>query len=141
MKCINFSWLKNVHNIINECGQAYIWNTHTLINSDWFISLVKLTLKDLYDQLWHSQMENSSKALACRLFNQHFIPETYLEILDQRSSIILCIFVTIHSAQSIGMLSSNNCHLSEKSNSSQTLGILRNPSAFKFFLCFEQALS
>jgi hypothetical protein len=47
---------------------------------------LKLTLKDVYDQLWHSQMENSSKALACRLFNQHFIPETYLEILDQRSS-------------------------------------------------------
>jgi hypothetical protein len=41
LKCINFSWLKNVHNIINECGQAYIWNPHTLINSDWFISLVK----------------------------------------------------------------------------------------------------
>ena len=37
--------LKNVHNIINECELAYIWNTQTFINSDWFISLVKQTLK------------------------------------------------------------------------------------------------
>jgi hypothetical protein len=78
-------------------------------------------------------VENSSKALANRLFNQNFIPEAYLEILDQRNSIILCIFVTIHSAQSIDMLSSNNFHLSEKSTSSQTLGLLRNPSSFKSF--------
>jgi hypothetical protein len=32
-------------------------------------------------------VENSSKALANRLFNQNFIPEAYLEILDQRNSI------------------------------------------------------
>ena len=45
MNDANFPWLKNVHNIINECGLAYIWNTQTVINSDWFISLVKQTLK------------------------------------------------------------------------------------------------
>ena len=28
----NFPWLKNVHNSINECGLAYIWNTQTFIN-------------------------------------------------------------------------------------------------------------
>ena len=33
----NLPWLKNVHNIINECGLAYICNTQTFINSDWFI--------------------------------------------------------------------------------------------------------
>ena len=53
-----FPWLKNVHNIMNECGLAYISNTHTFINSDGFISLVKQTHKDQYNQLWHSQTEN-----------------------------------------------------------------------------------
>jgi hypothetical protein len=56
----NLPWLKNVHNIINECELAYIWNTQTFINSDWFISLVKQTLKDQYNQLWHPQAENSA---------------------------------------------------------------------------------
>jgi hypothetical protein len=56
----NLPWLKNVHNIINECELAYIWNTQTFINSDWFISLVKQTLKDQYNQLWYPQTENSA---------------------------------------------------------------------------------
>ena len=46
----NFPLLKNVHNIINECRLAYIWNTQTFINSNWFISLMKQTIKDQYNQ-------------------------------------------------------------------------------------------
>jgi hypothetical protein len=90
----NLPWLKNVHNIINECGLAYIWNTQTFINSDVFISLVKQTLKDQYNQLWHSQTENSTKALTCRFFKDNFMPEPYLEILDSKNAIILCKFRT-----------------------------------------------
>jgi hypothetical protein len=64
---------------------AYIWNTQTFINSDWFISLGKQTLKDQYNhELWHSQTENSTKALTCRLFKDNFMPEPYLEILDSK---------------------------------------------------------
>ena len=70
------------HNIINECGLAYIWNTQTFINSDWFTSLVKQTLKDKNNQLWHSQAENTAKGLTYRLFKDNFMPEAYLEILD-----------------------------------------------------------
>ena len=79
--------VKNVHNIINECGLAYIWNTQTFINNDWFISLVKRTLKDQYNQLWHSQTENSTKALTYRLFKENFMPEPYLEILDSKMTL------------------------------------------------------
>ena len=57
-----------------------IFGTQTFINSDWFISLVKQTLKDQYNQLWHSQTENSAKAF--RLFKDNFMPEPYFEILD-----------------------------------------------------------
>ena len=39
VKDANLPWLKNVHNIINECGLAYIWNTQTSIYSNGFISL------------------------------------------------------------------------------------------------------
>ena len=46
----NFPLLKNVHNIINESRLAYIWNTQTCINSNWFISLMKQTIKDQYNQ-------------------------------------------------------------------------------------------
>ena len=98
MKCIvndaNLPWLKNVHNIINECGLAYIWNTQTFINSDWFISLVKQMLQDQYNQLWHSQTENSTKALTYRLFKDNFMPEPYLEIFDSKNAIVLCKFRT-----------------------------------------------
>ena len=79
---VNLQWLKNFHNIINECELVYIWTTPTFINSDWFISLVKQTLKDQYYQLWHPQAENSTKALTYRLFKDNFMPEPYPEILD-----------------------------------------------------------
>ena len=46
----NFPLFKNVHNIINECRLAYFWNTQTFINSNWFISLMKQTIKDQYNQ-------------------------------------------------------------------------------------------
>jgi hypothetical protein len=46
----NFPLLKHVHNIINECRLAYIWNTQTFINSDWSISFMKQTIKDQYNQ-------------------------------------------------------------------------------------------
>ena len=62
--------------------KLYISNTHIFINSDWFTSLVKQTLKDQYNQLWHSQAENTVKALTYRLFKDNFMPEAYLEILD-----------------------------------------------------------
>ena len=79
---VNLPWLKNVHNIINECELAYIWTTPTFINSDWFISLVNQTLKDQYNQLWHPQTEHFTKTLTYRLFKDYFMPGPYLEILD-----------------------------------------------------------
>jgi len=51
---------------------------------------VKQALKDQYKELWHSQIENSSKALTYRLFKDNLIPEPYIEILDARNAIILC---------------------------------------------------
>jgi hypothetical protein len=83
----NLPWLNNVHNIITECGLAYIWNTRTFIISDWFISLVQQTLKDQYNQLWHSRTENSAKALTYRLFKGNFMPEPYLEIFDSKMAL------------------------------------------------------
>jgi hypothetical protein len=84
--------VKNVHNIINECELAYIWNTQTFINSDWFISLVKQTLKDQYNQLWHPQAKNSAKALTYSLFKDNCMPEPYLDIIDSKNVINLCKF-------------------------------------------------
>jgi hypothetical protein len=38
----NFPWLKNVHNIINECGLAYIWNAFERIFNVMQLILVKI---------------------------------------------------------------------------------------------------
>ena len=70
----------------------YIWNTQTFINSDWFISLLKQTLKDQYNQLWHPQAKNSAKALTYSLFKDNFMPEPYLDIVDSKNAINLCKF-------------------------------------------------
>jgi len=47
---LEFTWLKFVQNILNECGIPYIWNTQTFINSNWIVHTVKLSLKDKFKQ-------------------------------------------------------------------------------------------
>jgi hypothetical protein len=44
--------------------------------------------------IWHSQTENSTKALTYWLFKDNIMPESYLEILDSKNDIILCKFRT-----------------------------------------------
>ena len=47
---LEFTWLKFVQNILNECGMPYIWNTQTFINSNWIVNAVKLSLTDQFKQ-------------------------------------------------------------------------------------------
>jgi hypothetical protein len=74
--------------VTEETYPIVSFNIQTLINSDWFISLVKQTLKDQYNQIWHSQTENSAKALTYRLFKDNFMPEPYLDIVNSKNAII-----------------------------------------------------
>ena len=58
----NFIWLSSVKGILNEYGLAYIWNTQTFQNTEWFKLNIKQTPRDQFIQLWLSLIQNSPKA-------------------------------------------------------------------------------
>ena len=81
---LEFTWLKFVQHILNECGMPYIWNTHTFIQSNWIVNALKLSLKDQFQQSWHTSIQNSPTTLIYRCFKKTFEFEKYLEIPDNK---------------------------------------------------------
>jgi hypothetical protein len=46
----HFTWLDNVKKILNECGFAYIWNTQTFVDPNWFRLTIIRNLQDQFEQ-------------------------------------------------------------------------------------------
>ena len=84
----NFLWLIKISNILNECGMTNIWNTQTFLNSTWLINTVKLKLRDQFEQIWHSLIDDSPKAINYKLFETSFQMEEYFELLEHKKPLI-----------------------------------------------------
>ena len=78
----NFVWLTFIKNIFNECGYTYIWDIHTIPNLAWLKLNIKQKLQDQFTQSLFSNIENSGKALNCKLFKKQFETENYLYSLN-----------------------------------------------------------
>ena len=88
----HFTWLDNVKKILNECGFAYIWNTQTFVDPNWFRLTIIRNLQDQFEQYWHSLLDDASKAINYRLFKDYFGMEVYFDILDNKNVVELCRF-------------------------------------------------
>ena len=91
---MNLPWITSIQNVLDMCGLSYVWNTQTFINKDWIVKAVKLSLKDQFRQNWHSEIENSPKALCYRLYKQNVELENYFDILEPKDIIEICKFRT-----------------------------------------------
>ena len=89
----NIPWLKSVKSILDECGLSYVWNNQYFVSATWLYNNVKQILIDQFKQIWHSNLQNSSKALNYRMFKEKLEIGKYFEKLDVRS-IRLCRFRT-----------------------------------------------
>ena len=89
----NIPWLKSVKSILDECGLSYVWNNQYFVSATWLYNNVKQILIDQFKQIWHSNLQNSSKALNYRMFKEKLEIGKYFEKLDVRS-IRLCKFRT-----------------------------------------------
>jgi len=69
---LEFTWLKFVQNILNECGMPYIWNTQTFIHSNWIVNAINLSLKNQLQQSCHTSIQNSPKTLIYRYSKKTF---------------------------------------------------------------------
>ena len=79
-----FAWIKNVKEILNNCGMSGIWETHSFPNEKWLISAVKQKLRDIYIANWHAQLDTSSSATTYKLIKTRFGMENYLVTLPMK---------------------------------------------------------
>lgn len=73
-----FQWLKNVKNILFDCGLINVWETHEFPNKKWLKCTVHQKVSDLFVNEWFSSIENSSNCQNSRLFKHNFEFENYL---------------------------------------------------------------
>ena len=90
-----------IQEFVYLCILIHLFLKHEDMINNWSICLrIIITLikksknKNKVVFIWHSQTENSTKALTYRLFKDNIMPESYLEILDSKNAIILCKFRT-----------------------------------------------
>ena len=93
-KFIKCKWLDCVKGILNECGLSNIWEEaySSNINVIWLKTKIKQTLQDQFTQKWHSEMQNSNKAINYRLYKTDFKFEVYLLKLPDFYRMILTRF-------------------------------------------------
>jgi hypothetical protein len=72
-------WLTEIQSIYNNAGFQYIWLSQGVgINVEWLKECIFQRCKDQYEQLWHEQINNSSKCIIYRMYKTEFKFEKYL---------------------------------------------------------------
>jgi hypothetical protein len=72
-------WLTEIQSICNNAGFQYIWLSQGVgINVEWLKECIFQRCKDQYEQLWHEQINNSSKCIIYRMYKTEFKFEKYL---------------------------------------------------------------
>jgi hypothetical protein len=72
-------WLTEIQSICNNAGFQYIWLSQDVgINVEWLKECIFQRCKDQYEQLWHEQINNSSKCIIYRMYKTEFKFEKYL---------------------------------------------------------------
>ena len=73
-----FKWIKNVRDILYNCGFNAIWDSQTFPNTKWLVCAMRQKLKDIFINKWYSEIENSSSGIIYRIFKLRFCFEDYL---------------------------------------------------------------
>ena len=90
----NISWLKSVKSILDECDLSYVWTDQYFVSATWLCNTVEQSLIDQWKHIWHSNLQNSPKALNYRIFKEKWELEKYFKKLSDINIITLCRFRT-----------------------------------------------
>ena len=75
------NWSTEIRKILIEIGQGHIWNTEYIpVSYDYFLSMAKGTLIDLYITEWYRDLNNKDKLRTHRTIKKVFGYENYLSM-------------------------------------------------------------
>ena len=74
------NWASNVRLLLYKHGFGYVWEADTIGDASRFINLFRQRLADCFTQQWHSEVEESPKALHYKHFKLILEVEPYLNI-------------------------------------------------------------
>ena len=72
------NWAEKIRLLLYQHGFGYVWEADTVGDAQRFINIFKQRLIDCFSQQWHSQVEESSKALHYKHFKLILEIENYL---------------------------------------------------------------
>ena len=85
-------WLNHIKTSLDNAGFSYLFNERNLANKNQFKNLIKLRLKDIYDQKWVESVSNNSICLNYRAMNTQKKLKEYLLNLPSQYKFALCKF-------------------------------------------------
>ena len=56
-------WLKNIEQILNNCGMRHVWLNPDLVNHNWLKKALEQRLSDVYTQEWQRQVDRMSSCI------------------------------------------------------------------------------
>ena len=78
--CVN--WVSQIRDMLFHLGFGEVWYNQGVENQDSFIYLFKQRVNDTFGQIWHSSVENSTRARTYKLIRTEFMTRKYLELLN-----------------------------------------------------------
>ena len=72
--------LKHVKFILHESGLSFVWDAQYFVNDTWLYTIVKQNLVDQFKQKWHTNVQESPKAINYRMYKENCEFEYYFKI-------------------------------------------------------------
>lgn len=74
------NWASKVRSLLYKYGFGYVWEANTVGDGLHFVNIFRQRIKDCFEQQWHSDIEDSPKALHYKYFKLILEVEYYLSI-------------------------------------------------------------
>ena len=74
------TWAGSIKLLLFSLGFGFVWIAQDVGDSNQFMNIIKIRLKDIYSQKWHDSLINTSKADTYKCYKSLLTPEKYLSI-------------------------------------------------------------
>ena len=74
------TWAGSIKLLLFSLGFGFVWIAQDVGDSNQFMNIIKIRLKDIYSQKWHDSLINTSKTDTYKCYKSLLTPEKYLSI-------------------------------------------------------------
>ena len=85
-------WIGKINDVFNSCGMTNVWRNPYNFNPEWIKKSLALRLNDMYEQNWHSNINEMNSCITYKLIKRELKLEKYLLQLNRHERINLCKF-------------------------------------------------